>query len=97
MKNDLISRSELKKKARHVLKSNTGGSYPAMVGVDDIDAAPAVEAVEVVRCRDCENWAGDPAKKPEYAGCWRYGAAHAILVHENGFCDKGKRREADEN
>lgn len=51
-----------------------------------------VDLVPVVRCRDCENWAGDPATKPEYAGCWRYGAAHAILVHENGFCDKGKRR-----
>lgn len=50
------------------------------------------DLVPVVRCRDCVNWAGDPAKKPEYAGCWRYGAAYGIIVHENGFCDKGMRR-----
>lgn len=54
---------------------------------------PPPDYVNVVRCRDCVNWAGDPETKPEYAGCWRYGAAHAIIVHENGFCDKGMRRD----
>lgn len=58
----------------------------------DENQTPTIDAVPVVRCRDCVNWAGDPAKKPEYAGCWRYGAAHGIIVHENGFCDKGMRR-----
>lgn len=58
----------------------------------EVKRMPTIDAVPVVRCRDCINWAGDPAKKPEYAGCWRYGAAHGIIVHENGFCDKGMRR-----
>jgi len=62
------------------------------VAWSEIVKAPTIDAVPVVRCRDCENWAGDPATKPEYAGCWRYGAVNSIIVHENGFCDKGKRR-----
>ena len=43
--------------------------------------APTVDAVEVVRCKDCEYKDGDAC---DYS---------AVYVHPNGFCNWGKRRE----
>ena len=46
-----------------------------------IEDAPTVDAVEVVRCKDCEFKDGDVC---DYS---------AVYVHPNGFCNWGKRRE----
>ena len=43
--------------------------------------ALAVDAVEVVRCKDCKSKDGDVC---DYS---------AVYVHPNGFCNWGKRRE----
>ena len=45
-----------------------------------IESAPTVDAVEVVRCKDCEFKDGDVC---DYS---------AVYVHPNGFCNWGKRR-----
>lgn len=47
-----------------------------------IDEAPAVDAVEVVRCKDCKHWA--------HGDCYRL-----ELSRPNDFCSYGERREDD--
>ena len=64
-----------------------------------VEVAPAVDAVEVIRCKDCEYW--DAVKNPKHAGtgictppnrslggyCTRRGATKA-----EDFCSQAKRR-----
>ena len=69
--------------------------------------APTVDAVEVLRCRDCKYW-GDEAGKLQrsdgvlFARC----KVHNYLIDgrhtgwcptENDFCSYGKRKEGDDN
>lgn len=57
MNNDLISRSALFKKIQPVdflYGHDEDAPYSGMaVDACDVEAAPAVDAVEVVRCKDC--------------------------------------------
>lgn len=63
-----------------------------------IDNAPAVDAVPVVRCRDCKNWEpygskaarniGDPIER--YGGCKVWHGGHL----ESDFCSYGERKES---
>lgn len=63
-----------------------------------IDNAPTVDAVPVVRCRDCKNWLpggyksiADP-QNPQCGGrCWYSN----ISRFENDFCSYGERKEAN--
>lgn len=50
-----------------------------------IDNAPTVDAVEVVRCKDCEFYGEDEK------WCRRLGLCGAF--NENDFCSHGERRE----
>ena len=68
---------------------NGGYEYVEVFYKDDVDNAPSVDAVEVVRCKDCIHYYADP---------WGYGNC----VFEGGvsrrtktsdFCSWGERRE----
>lgn len=54
--------------------------------VRDIENAPTVDAIEVVRCKDCEYSNG------EYKYC-----VNDIFAKPNGYCSYGKRKEDDDN
>ena len=54
--------------------------------VDIVDDAPTVDAVEVVRCKDCKH------RDAETGFCEGRGFPMQ-LVPDDGFCDKGERRE----
>lgn len=55
-----------------------------------IRTAPAVDAVPVVRCKDCKYFS-ESGERPELFGfCQLYPLALSRL--SNGFCDMGKRR-----
>ena len=70
---------------------------------DDIEAAPTVDAVEVLRCRDCTYWGDEDGKLQGsdgvlFARC----KAHNYLIDgrhtgwcpsENDFCSYGERKE----
>lgn len=59
---------------------------------DIVRVLPAVDAVEVVRCRECEEW----TKQTENPGPDGLGACSfhkANLVTGEGFCYWGQRRE----
>ena len=54
---------------------------------DDIEAAPTVDAVEVVRCRECKHC------DPENHHCDHYmGTAAPLRREPDDFCSYGERR-----
>lgn len=50
--------------------------------IDDIDELPTVDAVEVVRCKDCEHYCD---------GTWCY--INEDYFEEDDFCSYGERKE----
>ena len=56
-----------------------------------IDKAPTIDAVEVVRCKDCKHYSSEM--------CWNYqwwNDDHTTWVNDDDFCSYGERRH-DEN
>lgn len=53
----------------------------------NVDAIPTIDAVEVVRCKDCIYWSNDGRCEPAENGL--------VLEYTTGldFCSYGKRRE----
>lgn len=80
MNNDLISRSAL------LAALVEGGILPAMVR-RTIENAPAVDAVPVVRCRDCKHWLKDFAGCSDIVGLCEW-ANYAVGA--NGYCLYGE-------
>ena len=84
---ELIDREALKKALLE------RGFYPAIVkGV--LESAPTVDAVPVVRCRDCigkSTWYNDA----EY-GCAVCGLSGMYPKSENGYCSYGLVRSDEE-
>ena len=58
--------------------------------VSRLNVIPAADVVEVVRCRDCAHC---DDKTPYELWCLGRGWPNQ-MVPPDGFCDKGKRREA---
>jgi len=68
--------------------------YVEVVYKDDIDDAPAIDAVSVVRCEDCifyekTSMDGTIANFSIQGFCHRYES----IVYRNDFCSYGKRGE----
>lgn len=96
MKADLISRSALLKKA---WDADTRCGYVQVVDIGDILAAPTVDAVEVVRCKDCK-WYKEGELLAPNKFCFR-------LMHPtdnrhigynfsgDDFCSYGERKDND--
>lgn len=62
--------------------------YDTNAVLDSIDEQPTVDAVEVVRCKDCKHYDGK-------WHCWRNykpGMRGADMVDEEDFCSYGERR-----
>lgn len=82
---DLISRSELLKYATRVVEYDEGGfsmEYNA-VPMDVVKSIPTIDAVPVVRCKNCKHWGTGVIGETEYVKCCEYGK---YMVGENGFC-----------
>ena len=66
------------------------------VWMRDIDDAPTVDAVEVVRCRECKYWkhsgskAGNSFSDMEYIGGCEFTKYYR---RESDFCSYGERKE----
>lgn len=61
-----------------------------------LESAPTVDAVEVVRCRDCKyGHRLTDANGYNYRTC-NYPWGHGMMVEEYGFCKWGERRESNE-
>ena len=82
----LIDVDALKEKA--FSDPDTTMSGEALVYVQDIDEAPTVDAVPVVRCRDCKHW--DKFVGEEHRGfCF----AWKVDSYDEDFCSYGERKE----
>lgn len=91
---DLISRSALLEKRCKLtgIVDDAGIKHGAIaIPVEIIKRAPAIDAVEVVRCKDCRyaTWA-------IWAQRYNCEKVRGLLVSDNHFCAFGKRREYDE-
>lgn len=78
----LISYDYIRKKA---LADPDSGE--AIVYLQDIAEAPTVDAVEVVRCRECKNMI--PQSHTRYCTVWN--AVNGM--GDDGFCNYGERKD----
>jgi hypothetical protein len=97
MENDLISQSALIERLK-IAKSNMkfviNGIKAVDIGavIEFVGNAPAVDAVKVVRCRDCKHWDKEP---DEREGCCFGIADGTMLTEPDEFCSRGERRADD--
>lgn len=89
---DLISRKALLKQQYESGEWNgaTQSFDLPVVDVYDIERAPSVDAVEVVRCRDCLYFKFDNGCPLHESGYFKNGK---MLPLENDFCSYGERKE----
>ena len=80
--------------------TGSGMSYDEICGYNDgidiawnkIDQAPTIDAVLVVRCKDCiRRYDTD-----ECPMCFLIEGKYYEYTNENGFCDRGERKEGAE-
>ena len=81
----LINADALKRRAITV---RFFGKDIMMIPTAEIDDAPTIDAVEVVRCRDCKHYIVEGITT-QYGWCHEY--KHS--VNEDDFCSYGERRE----
>ena len=81
--------------------TGSGMSYDEICGYNDgidiawnkIDQAPTIDAVPVVRCKDCiRRYDTD-----ECPMCFLIEGNYCEYTNENGFCDRGERKEGADN
>lgn len=95
--NDLISRSALLDDIEETVRFSVRSGVPSaeMRGankvVSRIEVAPAVDAVPVVRCKDCYYFRMYHCKHPQ----WEYPQGFP-MVSEYDFCAYGERRNGDD-
>ena len=63
------------------------GTKPVHFSANAIDLAPTVDAVPVVRCRECKYRDGTPGQPNIQCG----------QMHEDDFCSYGERKEGADN
>lgn len=90
MSEKLISANEVLKYT--VLAGEIRNQYMEVVPAYFVREAPAVDAVEVVRCSQCQHWKKDVAGCTDLDFIGRCELANCF-VGVTGFCVYGKRRE----
>lgn len=92
MQNDLISRSVLIE-AMHSVTSDTTCPMHIAAEIDQIiDNAPAVDAVEVVRCKECKHCV---CLSRRYRGDIACSKLHTDNIYPDFYCGCGERRADD--
>lgn len=91
----VVNADEIRKKAVPHTRGDYGYSadirkWAVLVG--DIDDAPTIDAVLVVRCKDCKHYVD--RKEISKKCCY----VHLLTPHpmpEDGFCSYGERKDGD--
>ena len=82
------------KEIRHYWNEGEGGYYLAEDVIPDIDLAPTVDAVEVVRCKDCKHYRRKGGVyNDDYCAILYYSDGTHRTSCEIGFCFYGERRK----
>ena len=90
---DLISRSALLKHIdRCIAECKVGVWKPVLTAIRcyALDA-PAVDAVPVVHCKECNHWKRNMHVNTEHGLCKRLSSI-SITMHENEFCSRGEMK-----
>lgn len=98
----LIDADKLLTNAITISNSEGQATWSAVSTIDSL-AAPIVDVVEIVRCRDCKYWGDEDGKFPRSDGAlFARCKAHNYLIDgrhtgwcptENDFCSYGERKE----
>lgn len=75
-------------KQRRFIVAEAEGMCGDVVWVRDIQGAPTIDAVPVVRCKDCKWYGTDYECENSYSPCFHNGS-----VNGNWFCADGERSE----
>lgn len=81
------------------LTANDYGMFRCQLGglvdvVEFLNDMPTVDAVPVVRCRDCRHWHKDTVS----CGYMSYGeASERVNWYADDFCSYGERKDGDDN
>lgn len=86
---DLISRSALIKEfeIQEFIKNDRLFDIPQIKAF--IEQQPTVDAVAVIRCRDCAHWGTGLPGEIENVKCCEYAG---YMICENGYCLYGERK-----
>lgn len=85
----LIDADELESKAKTIYMEFERVAVPArVIPISDLHLAPTIDAVKVVRCKDCKHWAPEPMG--DVPMCYRCGR----WTEPDHFCADGKKVEA---
>ena len=76
-------------------EANSDGAY-GYVDAKQISEAPTVDAVPVVRCRECVNCLIDNTER-KYHLCMRHNSVFPRKVDLMDFCSYGERKEGADN
>ncbi len=57
-----------------------------------IDRAPTIDAVPVVRCKDCQFWQRHTQVNRDYGKCERFGT---VTTNCNDFCSLGAKKNEE--
>ena len=92
MSDRLISADELRKNVLYLPNCYNGFSdtYDKELIVDLIDEQPTVDAVEVVRCEDCE-FSSMPKLDSDEVYCTK----HSNWFKFNGYCHLGRKEDGN--
>ena len=82
------------KEIRHYWNEGEGGYYLAEDVIPDIDLAPTVDAVEVVRCKDCKYRCNGKDCDHPLLLSWSWGAIRN--VKDDDFCSYGERKDNEQ-
>jgi hypothetical protein len=63
--------------------------------IEIIESAPSVDAVEVVRCKDCKHRREFAGNHTEICTCSEWGNDMLIMHPDEFFCQYGERRSED--
>ena len=87
----LIDANALLRHKRKMSGADFGGEFwDEAVLASDIKNAPTVDAVEVVRCRDCKHW----HKETLFCDYMPYGEAQErVNWYADDFCSYGERKD----
>ena len=78
-----------------IKEANTDGAY-GYVDAKQIADAPTIDAVEVVRCRDCKHWDAETWFCDNHSTFDHHGLDWNMFS-EDDFCSYGERKDGDWN
>ena len=87
----------LDEETEYDIETPYGDGYSHKLVCDVLSAVPTVDAVQVVRCRDCEFWYGGKKFAPNFNACRMWSASGTTrYTADMDFCSKGERKTTAE-